>query len=206
MDNFNQELDDISLDIEWRKSELSKIEEIAYNLNEVELKIFLKSCIPLIYAHWEGFVVSSLKIVFKYLNTLRLNSEQYCDTYLTTAYEQTLKSLDESTAFEKRKKHLVTLYKDFSNTVKLNTKIDTKSNLTFKVLMDICLKTNLDIDKFKEYEDDLNELVRIRNSISHGENAYTFESFEDIEKYIELLENLMLDFQSELQDILTEKK
>jgi len=52
----------------------------------------------------------------------------------------------------------------------------------------------------------LNKLVNIRNSISHGEDAYSFESFEDIKKYIELLENLMLDFQSELQDLLIEKK
>jgi len=68
------------------------------------------------------------------------------------------------------------------------------------------LKTNLNIDKFKEYKEELNELVNIRNSISHGENSYIFETFDDIKKYIELLENLMLDFQSELQDLLKDKK
>jgi len=159
-----------------------------------------------LYAHWEGFVVSSLKIVFKYLNNLNLNSTHYCDIYLTTAYEQTLKSLNDSTAFEKRKKHLITLYKKFSDKVQLDTKIDTKSNLNFKVLEEICLKTNLNIDNFQIYKDELNELINIRNSISHGENAYIFEKFENIKKYIDLLENLMLDFQSELHDLLKNKK
>ena len=206
MENFEQVLDDISLEIEWRTNELAKLEAISHSLYEEELKIFLKGCIPLIYAHWEGFVVTSLKNVFKYLNSLSLNSRQCCDIYLTTAYEQTLKSLDESTAFERRKNHLTALYKNFLNIVKFNTKIDVKSNLTFKILEDICLKTKLNINKFNDYKEDLNKLVNIRNSISHGEDAYSFESFEDIKKYIELLENLMLDFQSELQDLLIEKK
>ena len=205
MDNFNNTLEDISADIQWRNNELNSLKLISKNLNDNELRLFLKSCIPLIYAHWEGFVVSSLKLVFSYLNSLKLNSKDYCDIYLTTAYEQTLKSLDDSTAYERRKKHLVKLYTEFSKVVKLKNKIDTKSNLTFQVLEEICLKTNLNINKFEEYKEELNELVSIRNSISHGENSYIFETFDDIKKYIELLENLMLDFQSELQDLLKDK-
>jgi len=114
MDDFNNTLEDISADIQWRNNELNSLKLISTNLNDNELRLFLKGCIPLIYAHWEGFVISSLKLVFSYLNSLRLNSENYCDIYLTTAYEQTLKSLDDSTAYERRKKHLVRLYTEFS--------------------------------------------------------------------------------------------
>jgi hypothetical protein len=185
--------EEIQEDITWRNSELNKIKSIALNLNNTDLQIFLKSILPLLYAHWEGFVVVSLKIVFKYLNTLKLSSNDYCDIYLTTAYEQTLKSLNDSTGFDKRKKHLVNLYKTFTEQVKLDSKIDTKSNLNFGILQDICKKINLDINKFITYKEELNELVSIRNSISHGENAYTFESYDDIQKYINLLENLMLE-------------
>ncbi len=206
MDNFNNTLEDISADIQWRNNELNSLKLISDNLNDDKLKLFLKGCIPLIYAHWEGFVVSSLKVVFNYLNSLQLNSTDYCDIYLTTAYEHTLKSLDDSSGYDRRKKHLINLYTEFSQIVKLDNKIDTKSNLTFKVLKEICLKTNLDINKFQEYKDELNELVSIRNAISHGENSYDFNYYEDIKKYIELLENLMLDFQSELQDLLKDKK
>jgi len=206
MEKIEKVLDEILYDIDWRKIELSQLENISINLKESELRLFLKGCIPLIYAHWEGFVVSSLKLIFTYLNNLKLNSQNYCDIYLTTAYEQTLKSLDDSTGFERRKKHLVRLYSEFSKSVKLDTKINTKSNLSFKILEEICLKTNLNFNKFEEYKDDLNELVNIRNSISHGENSYIFETFDDIKKYIELLENLMLDFHSELQDLLKDQK
>jgi len=206
MNNFNSVLDEISEEIDWRKSELSKLKEISTHLNQDELKIFLKGCLPLIYAHWEGYVIQSLKNLFQYLNRLELTSEKFCDVYLTTAYEQTLKNLDESKSFEKRKKHLLNIYNNLTKKVSLDTKIDTKANLKFEVLKDICIKTNLNFNKFIEYKEDLNKLVHIRNSISHGENAYTFENFNDIQKYIDLLENLMLDFYSEIEDLLKEKK
>lgn len=199
-------LEEISLDIDWRNEELKKIEIISSTLIDDDLKFFLKTIVPLLYAHWEGFVVSSLKKIFKYLNNLKLNSDNYCDIYLTTAYEQTLKSLEDSTGFDKRKKHLINLYRSFKEEVKLDEKIDTKSNLNFKVLLEICKKINLNYTKFKSYEAELNELVNIRNSISHGENAYTFYRYEDIEQYINLIKDLMLDFQSELQDLLKQEK
>jgi hypothetical protein len=198
--------EEIQEDITWRNLELSKIKNIALNLNDTELKIFLKSILPLLYAHWEGFIVVSLKIVFKFLNTLHLSSNDYCDVYLTTAYEQTLKSLDNSTGFDKRKKHLINLYKTFKEQVMLDSKVDTKSNLNFGILEEICKKINLDINKFTTYKEELNELVNIRNSISHGENSYNFESYDDIQKYLNLLKNLMLDFESEIQDLLKNKK
>ena len=198
--------DEIIFDIEWRNKEFLKIKEISNILNDEELKLFLKGTIPLVYAHWEGFVVSSLIVGFNYMNNLKLNSDSYCDIFLTTAYEQTLKSLSDSTNFEKRKKHLITLYNTFKKEVKLNEKIDTKSNLNFKVLKEICEKININIARFEEYETELNQLVSIRNSISHGENAYNFNTYEDIDEYIQLVKNLMLDFQSEIQDLLKLEK
>ena len=199
-------LEEISLDIDWRNEELKQIILISDTLSDKELKFFLKGCIPLLYAHWEGFVVSSLKIVFKYLNCLKLNSNDYSEIYLTTAYEQTLKSLDDSTGFDKRRKHLTNLYKGFKEEVKLNEKIDTKSNLNYTVLEEICKKINIDINSFEIYKNDLNELVNIRNFISHGDGSYNFEQYEDIESYLELLKNLMLDLQSQLQDLLKQEK
>lgn len=203
----NEVFNEIEKDIFWRKSELEALREIASNLYDVNLSIFLKSIPPSLYAHWEGFVVSSLRIVFKYLNTLKLSSKDYCDTYLTTAYEQKLKSLDDSKDFDRRKNNLIDLCKKFTEQVELDiTRIDTKSNLNFKALENICKKTNLHISRFNDYKIDLNKLVNIRNAISHGENAHSFKSYDDIQEYIELLNNLISTFYNELQILLNEKK
>ncbi len=203
---IEQLFDEIQADIDWRLDEFKKLELISKHLSGDELKIFLKSIFPTIYAHWEGFVISSLKLIFKYLNNLELSCDKYSNIYLTTAYEQTLQSLDSSTQFEKRKKHLNSLYNNFNNKVSFGEKIDTKSNLAYKVLIEIAIKIDIRIEKFESYKQELNDLVNKRNSISHGENAYNFNSFNDIQKYMDLSENLMLDFYSELQDLLNEKK
>ena len=51
--------DEIIFDIEWRNKEFLKIKEISNILNDEELKLFLKGTIPLVYAHWEGFIKKS---------------------------------------------------------------------------------------------------------------------------------------------------
>lgn len=196
----------IQSNIDWRLAEFNSIEGVLLVLDGKQQKIFLRNTVPAIYAHWEGFVVSSIEIVFVYLNELGLTNQDYCYTYLTTAYEQTLKSLEDSSEFDKRKKHLTTLYDKFGNTVSFTGRIDTKSNLGFTVLTEICKKTNLKIASFEDYKLDLNKLLNIRNSIAHGENSHVFEKFNDIEKYISLLENLMLTFKNEIQYLLENEK
>lgn len=225
---MNRVFDSIQEDIDWRLAELNIVRGILDSLEpgdfiafnpeseqkirtdknqyEREAKVILRSTIPIIYAHWEGFVVSSIKTVFTYLNELKLNNEDYCCTYLTTAYGETLKSLDKSSNFDKRRKHLTNLYVGFSKQVNLPLKIDTKSNLKFDVLTDICKKTNLNIATFKKHKDKLDQLVSIRNSISHGENSHVFYDYSDIVPYIDLLENLMFDFQCEIKNLLQNEK
>jgi hypothetical protein len=207
----NEVIENISTNITWRLEELREFENIIENLSgdnyEQHIKIILKSMIPMIYSHWEGFITSSMKHVFKYLNTLALNSDMYCYNYLTTAYEETLKSLDDSSGFIKRKKHLVNLYEKFSENIKFGTKIDTKSNLKSNVFEEICIKTNIDFNKFEGYIEDLDMLVNIRNSIAHGDTqSIVFQEYDDVKKYIDLLENLMLDFSQEIQELLENKK
>lgn len=204
---LNEVLNDINSNMTWRLNELREFKNIANKLNDYQAKILLKSLIPMVYAHWEGFIVSTMKIVFQYLNQLNLRSDDYCYIYLTTAYENSLSNLEKSTNFDKRKKHLKNLYDNFSKQVQFNDKIDTKSNLKFDVLTEICKKINLDESNFLGYKEDLNMLVHIRNGIAHGDTeSIVFENYEAVEKYIDLLENLMIDFVNQIQILLEKEK
>ncbi len=196
----------IQSNIDWRLAEFNSIEGVLLVLDGKQQKIFLRNTVPAIYAHWEGFVVSSIEIVFVYLNELGLTNQDYCYTYLTTAYEATLKSLGDADGFEKNKKHLSILCDKFDNKIIFPKSINSKSNLNFKTLENIFLKTKLNIEEFKEHKSVLNQLVNIRNSIAHGENSHKFEAFKDIEKYINLLEVLMFLFKNEVEGLLSKEK
>ncbi|AYQ57645.1 hypothetical protein MS2017_1987 [Bathymodiolus thermophilus thioautotrophic gill symbiont] len=203
---MNKVFDEIQEDIDWRLEELGNIKDILTALDEKQRTIFLKNMIPAIYAHWEGFVANSIKVVFNYLNNLNLTDKDYCSTYLTVAYEDTLSSLDGSSGFDRRKRHLVNLYGKFNKNIKLPEKLNLKSNLNFKTLEEVCQKTKLEIENFDQYKRTLNKLLSIRNSIAHGENSYVFEDFKKIEEYIGFLENIMSTFKEEIQDLLQNKK
>lgn len=207
--------EEINQDMIWRLNELREYENILNNLNvydedttlyDKQIKIILKSMLPMVYAHWEGFVKSSTEILFRYLNSLQLSSTKFNQVYLATAYEQDLIKTPDIINFEKRVEHLNCLYDKFEQFVNFGLKIDTESNLNSKVLKKICKRLKLDEMWIDTYNSELNRLLEYRNKIVHGENSLPFNSFNEIIPYIELLENLMLDFQSQLQDLLKQEK
>ena len=204
---YKRVLNEIETDKNWRNLELKKIEIICQKLDNRELnRLILKSTIPMIYAHWEGFVVSSLRKINKYLSSLEYHYNDFHINLLTNAYEENIKNLENSLGYDKKIKHLNIIFEILTSNVKFSGKIDVKSNLKFQVLQDICLKFNLNIDNFKEYKRDLENLIKIRNAIAHGESAYTFENYRDIEKYIKLLSNLMDIFHLEIEDFFKNEK
>ncbi len=200
-------LEEIEADKDWRNLEIKKIEIICQKLDTEDYrKLILKSTIPMIYAHWEGFVVSSLRKVNRYLNSLEYEYSDFHIHLLTNAYEENIKSLESSLGYEKRVKHLNIIFEKLTDDVKFSTKIDVKSNLKFQVLKDICIKFNLNIDNFESYKLDLEQLLRLRNAIAHGEDSYSFTRYEDIELYINLLSNLMDTLHTEIDDFFRNEK
>jgi len=208
MCDFNNLIDELHENKDWRIQELKKIgNEIKENINSDLKPLFFGSLIPMIYAHWEGFVVSSVKKYFECLNSFNYKTTDLDICYIATAFESELEAISKSQNFDKRKKHLEILLKVVKDRVKFNKKIDTKSNLNFNTLIMICKKLNFDKSKFNEYKSDLNELVNIRNAIAHGDTpSFRFENFTDIEKYIDLIDNLMLDFIAEIEEIILHEK
>lgn len=210
MADHSRVMEAIILDAELRFEELQQIKDLCLILNDSQNKLFLKGCVLTIYAHWEGFAKYSILETIKYINNLNIKTNEYCFNYITFAYESGLKDLDKSQGFDKRKRHLQNLYKNLEKqTLDIETRIDTNSNLNFKTLSDICKKLNIKINtEFeKTYKKDINRLVSIRNAIAHGEggDALEFSKFEDIELYLNLLENLALDFITLLNNLLEQK-
>ncbi len=212
---LNQIFSEINDNREWRLNELREYQNIVNNLSvfdedetiyDKQVKIILKSMLPMIYAHWEGFVKYTIEVVFRYLNELQLPSSAYNGVFLATAYEQDLFKTSDITNFEKRVEHLNCLYSKFASFVRFESKIDMESNLNFKVLSKICKRLNMNSSLFNAYTSELNKLLEYRNKIVHGENSLPFEDYEQIIPFIELIENLMLDFQSAIQELLENKK
>ena len=194
--------------IQWRITELALIKKIFLKLRtEDEKRFFLQSSIPTIYAIWEGFIKNSLKSLLKFLDTKNISSVSISKELLVWSLDEKLKNLKQSEDFKKQMKHSQILINQLKNDVKFSKiRIDVKSNLNDKVLIELSIKLGIfHIEDFFS-EDELNGLFRlvdIRNRISHGEkNAIVLDSLDDIQEYIVLISKLMDNWISLIDDFL----
>lgn len=205
--NYNDILLEIELDQEWRLLEFEKIQTICQKASEDEVKIILKSSIPLIYAHWEGFVVQSLRVLHRWLSSFGYSFEQFDINILTVSYEEHLKNLVHIEEYDRKKKHLEIILDKINQNVEFCPKIDVKSNVNFKIIKnEICQKYNFEIDNFTCFQKDLDSFLNIRNKIAHGELMVGFDNYEDIQKYVVLLSDLMATLYAEIESFCVNKK
>ena len=198
--------------IQWRVTELALIKKIYLKLKtKEEKKFFLQSSIPTIYAIWEGFVKNILKSLLKFLDTKNILSKDISKELLVWSLNEKIKALKDSENFQKKIKNSQILLNQLNNEVKFSKiKINTKSNLNNRVLLELC--SNFGIlnieDFFSQNElDELHRLVEIRTTIAHGgQNAIIIESIDDIQKYIVLVTKLMDNWIYLIDDFLKKKK
>ncbi|NTY87795.1 hypothetical protein FCH33_13495 [Serratia fonticola] len=180
-------VEEISATNSWRDGEFAKFK---VNPHQVEESLWYRMCVPMIYANWEGFVVSALKMLLSHLNSLQLTPPQIPTKLVVVGLGDTYRSLSGKQSFEQR----CTFTERFSGflnaTVKFQTKIATKSNLNSDVLSELCNMYSFDYSKFSDYESLLNRLVQVRNCIAHGENSIV-PTKENIDNFVSVVQTMI---------------
>lgn len=183
---------ELTEEILWRYKELKNIQKL-YEANIVkeiikignvekekientsQSKYILRSSLPLIYAHWEGFFKKSIELINNNLDLININYNKLDNSLLS------ILTKDKHTPKYKKERF------KFKNLL-----VDTESNLSWKVLEKFCNLYNFNINDFIKYKSLIEELLKVRNGISHGENAYHFDDFSKIKQYIDLTTRLMI--------------
>tara|TARA_B110000211_G_C13939914_1_gene491163 strand:- start:251 stop:871 length:621 start_codon:yes stop_codon:yes gene_type:complete len=186
----------------WRDGEFAKFK---VNALEVEDGLWFRMCVPMIYAHWEGYVSSSLKILIEHLNKLNLTPSDIPSKLVVIGLGDTYKTLSGKQSFEQRIKFTNTFKELFEKVIKFNKKIDTKSNLRSNVLEELCTMFDFDFSKFKHCTSVIDRLVNVRNSIAHGENSFVITA-DNIQLYIDNVNTAMDLFLNEINNFLSEEK
>ena len=179
---------------DWRVAELSKIKLLFREIKEMDndeySSIYLKMTIPMIYAHWEGYCISSFRIVIEYINRRKINAHEIAYNILTYANNKTYDKLKGKSSFEQRVEFSKKFVEILNGKVKLAERVDTKSNLNYKVLQEILKIFEMKEEDIQQYKSDLNILVNIRNSIAHGENSVMVD-FGKMVNNIQMITNLI---------------
>ena len=189
LDSFLKELnEELSIELQWRYKEILIIKEIykdnisfqqkiskIYSIKpNKKAKFILRNGILSLYSHWEGYFKFCLNVINEKLDILEIDLNCIDNSLLSLLFK------DKHNSKYKNKNIL------FENIV-----IDTSSNLDWKRLEKLINIYNFDKRLFKNYESDINKLVKIRNGIAHGENSYHFENYKRISNFVDTVNDLM---------------
>ena len=193
-------LEEILEDIEWRKTQLLIAKTLPFlHTYSFDHKVYLiKYSIPTIYAIWEGFVQNSFQIYIRELNKLNLTKNEFCINILTHTIDAAFPQLKEyPNEFIGKMNFVDKLDKYWVDNFTISSIVNTESNIEIEVLNRLCLRFNLNPFPKNPFKLQLQDLLRFRNRISHGDinliiNQENIEDFTTrIEGFISLIEILM---------------
>lgn len=173
-------IDEIQVENNWRDGELAVFK---VNPQKVDAPLWNRMCLPMIYAHWEGYVVSSLKLLIGHLNSLELTPSKVPTNLIVLGLGAKYKSLSGKQSFDQKVIFTDSFKEIFQKEIKFKKDVDTKSNLNGGVLKELCKVFGFNFDVFSDVTGDIERIVMFRNRIAHGENSILPDS-ENIEKYI----------------------
>ena len=170
----NQLVDAIAADFVWRRRELTQLRGLINSSDgDLHSQVLIRSAVALLYAHWEGFVKKTSGFYLELVASKRLTYEQLTPNFVALSLKGKFEQL--------RKAEKLTIANEIANHFCLNMGsrcalpykkgIDTYSNLSSKVLIDILNTLGLKKNEFStklQFID--NKLVNPRNFIAHGEN------------------------------------
>ncbi|MCP3701108.1 MAG: hypothetical protein GY920_21825 [Aliivibrio sp.] len=197
-------VDEIIQSNNWRNGEFAKYKSNSLNVDE---QLWCRMCIPMIYAHWEGFIVSSLKIMLNHLNRLKIETKNLPSNLVVVGLGDAYRKLSGKQSFQQKIEFTEKFDEILAAPVKFNTKVDTKSNLRADIFYGLCDSFNFNTALFRDEDElrDIDRLVQIRNSIAHGENSFVL-NMEKINNYIDAVNKITDIFLDEIDEYLSNKR
>lgn len=167
-------LERVGEDLIWRRKELSELKGLVQETQgQIRSRVIIRSAVALLYAHWEGFVKKSSSYYLEFVSSHRLPYGRLAPNFVAL----TLKAkFNELAASEKISG--ANLLADFfctslnrQSNVPYKGAVDTKSNLSSKVLQDILSALGIPCGNFSTRMNFIDSnLVNPRNHIAHGED------------------------------------
>lgn len=159
--------DKLDYESSWRKKELDTIHKRVVIAEKIQIKTELRIGIVMLYAHWEGFVKSSIQYYFSFVFMKDIKFKDLEKNFKTMQLEKMLN--DNGSTIQKCNK-IVHFFENETNTIAhISKKVDAKSNLNFKRFSEVLDRAGLNFSKHDLKEKLIDEkLLKNRNSIAHG--------------------------------------
>jgi len=162
----------------------------------------VRMCIPMIYAHWEGYVREVCQLYLEHIEVSVKAASQLQPALLGYLWTPKLKPITGGLNFSRRKAVAECALNDTRRPIRfgdVEKAINTRSNLNFSVLQEIANDLCLDIGGLALRRRHLDALVHIRNSIAHGCNPQPLK-YSDFDQQATNMTALMEEFEEVVLD------
>ena len=196
---YNELIRLVGNDYAWRRKELQIIKDQIPNNSSPKQNASLRFCVPILYAHWEGFVKKSCELYLEFVAKKYLKHSELKPQFVALSLSKKLGSLDINNIQERTKTvdFLVSQIDKSSNMLTKNV-IQTKSNLKYHIFEEILFIIGIDETKFSNKKSLINDLVDARNNIAHGDYLRVeFDTYQVMHKDIqELMKSLKTEIEN----------
>lgn len=199
--SMNKFYDKVENEYSWRRKEIFNLERIIKRENNEEVKNnLIRATIVLLYAHLEGFIKESSMLYIYHLSLKKINLSELPEEIKALFI---INNFNLTSGINFRK--VVDLVKEIESfdktafTISKSYKVNTKSNLNFKVFSEILTIIGLDEKNYINKKGTVDLLVELRNNIAHGEYREVSEVILDGFKTD--IEILLQQYKDEIQNL-----
>jgi hypothetical protein len=205
-------------ELTWRQNEMRLLHnQLEFIEKYEEKKRYRKSLVVMLYSHFEGFCKTAFLIYINAINKERFKCFEMNDYIITANFANIFTALEipdsKCKIFKPKLPDDAKLHKfcrqvnfisGLNNFLSTEAKIpeeviDTESNLKREVMRKILFRLGFPYDAFKKHEDQIKDLLQVRNQIAHGTLVSGIE--EDV---YQKFEGSAYKIMSELMNLLME--
>lgn len=155
----------------------------------IQRKYLLSSSVLQIYASLEGGIKELVGLLLAYINRSQIDVADLRSPFFKLAIENHCQFINPIKDLDKQLKLSEEIKRCILGKVRFPGSLDLESNITPKVIKKICLSLGISYFLTLENENDLNQLLRFRNNIAHGDrniplNLTRIEQFSNISQLI----------------------
>ena len=200
--NLIQLQDAMSAEFAWRKKELHNLKDLVLaNENTSKRDLCVRAAVPLLYAHWEGFVKCIGTLYLEFVARQKLKYAELPSNFLAIALSTIISNAANAQKILPRLELVEFFQSRLPDRSEIGWRdaISTQSNLSSTVFHEIILSLGLDYSMFATKEKLMDErLLNARNGIAHGQ--YILIGFNDYESLHGEVFALMTDFYNQVDN------
>lgn len=175
---------------DWRFKELEFYKKTPFlYVNSLFLKQkekYYKMCIPMIYAHWEGFIITAFRLLSDFITSQSIQYSSAPEYLILLANKKRFEYLKGNCNLEQQRKFLQEFlyFQSIGIEIPAESCISANSNLNFRQFK--LILSNFNLKTTKKHDNNrrgIEKLVTFRNKIAHGENSVLIE-LEDVNDLI----------------------